>query len=84
MDRLHITNTVIQTDYRKKGIADMLRKIIIEYAVSNNYRLLTTNHHKTNFIMQNLSEKYDFKVFTEIELMPVDADSISYKLELLK
>jgi ribosomal protein S18 acetylase RimI-like enzyme len=80
--RMHITNTVVHPDHRKKGIANQLRKIIIRYAVNKGYSLLTTNHHRTNSVMQRLSEKFNFKVFEENELLPVDPDSISYRLYL--
>jgi predicted GNAT family acetyltransferase len=80
--RLHITNTVISDENRKLGIATKLRELVIEFAGINNYVMVTTNHHKDNEVMQNLSIKFNFKEFPEDELLPTDKDSISYKLVL--
>ncbi len=63
--RLHITNTVIHPDFRRKGIAGKIRKKIISIAVERNIKRITTNHHPSNTAIINLSKKLGFKEYKE-------------------
>jgi len=63
--RLHITNTVIHPDFRRRGIAGKIRKKIIEICSERNFKRITTNHHPDNKAIINLSKKLGFKEYRE-------------------
>ncbi|MEQ8168450.1 MAG: GNAT family N-acetyltransferase [Candidatus Eremiobacterota bacterium] len=63
--RLHITNTVVHPDFRRKGIAENIRKKVITTGIERNIKRITTNHHPSNTAIINLSKKLGFKEYKE-------------------
>jgi len=64
-NRLHITNTVIHPDFRRKGIAEKIKRKIISICRERNVKRITTNHHASNIAIINLSKKLGFKEYIE-------------------
>ena len=58
--RIHITNSVVDFHFRRRGIAEALRRRLIEFCREHSYNLITTNHHRQNYPIIALSKKMGF------------------------
>lgn len=79
--RIHITNAVVDPRFRRRGIAEALRRRLIEYCREHSYSLITTNHHRHNDPIIALSKKLGFIEYEDEDLCG-DKDDVFFKLSI--
>lgn len=60
LDEGQIINIAVHPDYRRRGIGDMLMNQMIEYAESNDIKVLTLEVRESNLSARKMYEKYGF------------------------
>ena len=63
--RAHITNTMIVESFRRRGIAEELKRHLIQVCKDRRIARITTNHLKTNSAIINLSRKLGFTAYID-------------------
>lgn len=79
--RIHITNAVVDPRFRRRGIAEALRRRLIEFCREHGYSLITTNHHRNNDPIIALSKKLGFIEYEDDDFK-ADSDDIFFKLNI--
>jgi len=67
-DRVHITNTVVHPDFRRRGMAEALKRELMLLCTKRQVRMITTNHDPENKSIIELSKKLGFISYQENEL----------------
>lgn len=78
--RVHITNSVVDRNYRRKGIAEAIRRELIEICRRKGFQVITTNHRKDNAPIIALSLKLGFQEYEEKDMFR--EEDVFYQLKL--
>lgn len=78
--RAHITNAVVDKSFRRRGIAEAMRRKLIELCRERGFCVLTTNHRKDNAPIIALSLKLGFQEYEEKDMFR--EEDVFYKLDL--